>query len=212
MSDFTAMQDALNMRPLVSGRMTSRACSRQDMERCKSELYEVMPGLSVADSLRLLEADRRDLIPQIINQIKTDANGWVFLFNMARAVTALRMWILVQAAAGNMACYESKYLKLRDWVFRLWTQYGHVSDFVSAVDEWGSHLVGASIVEIKNVTSANLADGVRRRIQRVWVSILDAEKLAYNSPDDQYEFWARRLNNLPVELLAVLLYWTKQQV
>jgi hypothetical protein len=192
--------------------MTSKACTREEIRRCKAELYEVMPGLSAAESLRLLEADRRDLIPQIIARITHNDSGWVFLFNMARAVTALRIWIMLQAAAGNVACFETKYLKLRDWVYRLWTQYGHVSDFQSAVDEWGANLVGASIVEIRNVTSANLADGVRRRIQRVWVSIMQAEKMAYRSSDDQYEFWARRLNNLPAELLAVLLYWTKQPV
>lgn len=201
MSDW---QHQLNVAPLVKGRATSRHCTRSQMDRCKSELYQVMPGMSAAESLRLLETDRKTLIRQIEATLDFSPAGWVFLFNMVRAVTCVRLWVLLQLASGSSACFEDKYLKLRDWAYRIVTHFGHVSDWAQ-VDAWGERLVGAEIVDVKNVSTAHLDRETMQRLQRVWTSML-------KNGDDKYAFWLRRLNQLPAELLAVALFWAKQNV
>lgn len=206
MADWKAQ---LDNHPMVRGHMTSKAFSRDDVQRCKSELYETMPGSTPADSLRLLETDRRVLVRQIESLVRWDDDGWVFLYNIARAVTAVRIWVLTQMAGGNVACFEDKYLKLRDWAYRLFTEFGHTSDW-AAVDDWSAGLIEAATVEVRNLTAASLDDSTRRRIHRVWVSII--RHGASGSADDRSAFWFRRLNLLPAELLAVVYFWTKQSV
>lgn len=173
---------------------TAQSCTQRELARCKSELYQAMPGCSAAESLRYLETDRTVLI----RRLQGRAAAPQFLFNVVKAVLALRNW----AMEAGLSCHKVQYEKLRDWTYQFFEKSGNASRW-NVIDDWFRAQASLSVPELRYCT---LDDKTSHAVLATWNAL--TKKIG----SDTQSFWFPVLNQLPQELLAFVWCWTQQPV
>ncbi len=159
-----------------------------DPRECASELYELMPGVTATDSLKLVQMDRRSIITRL-SAAPTDK----LLLDIVRSLLSFTIWCEQHASSGNTTCMFLLRQTLMHWAAGLWRGAGYdwaiVVDFVNDNND----LDMSEIYGKTNNTALNLA------LKRSWVTL-------------SFLPWSRLFSSLPSEILAVIYHWRTTKV
>ena len=154
-----------------------------DPRECASELYELMPGVTATDSLKLIQMDRRSVIARL-SAAPTDK----LLLDIVRSLLSSTIWCEQHSRSGNTTCMFMLRETLVQWAAGLWRGAGYDWGIVASFVNDHAGLDMSEIFTATNNTALNVA------LKRSWGTLSSLP-------------WSRLFSSLPSEILAVIYHW-----